>query len=54
MEEGIATQEAKEILTDSQRLESMCGEFKAYHYEIVARLETDEGAAREQVVFDEH
>ena len=35
-------------------LESMCSEFKAYHYEIVATLETDEEAAREQVVFDEH
>ena len=35
-------------------LESMCSEFKAYHYEIVASLETDEEAAREQVVFNEH
>ena len=63
MEERIATLEAKEPLTDSHRqavmriskmLESMCSEFKAYHYEIVASLETDEDAAREQVVFDEH
>ena len=35
-------------------LETMCSEFKAYHYEIVAGLETDEAAARGQVVFDEH
>ena len=63
MEQRIATLEAKVILTDSHRqsvvriskmLESMCSEFKAYHYEIVASLETDEEAAREQVVFDEH
>ena len=63
MEGRIATLEAKEPLTDSHRqavlriskmLESMCSEFKAYHYEIVASLETDEEAAREQVVFDEH
>ena len=32
----------------------MCDEFKAYHYEIVAGLETNKAAAQEQVVFDEH
>ena len=32
----------------------MCGRFKAYHYEIVAGLETDEEAAQEQLVFNEH
>ena len=63
MEERIATLEAKEALTDSHRqsvmqnskmLQSMYSEFKVYHYEIVASLETDEEAAREQVVFDNH
>ena len=32
----------------------VCSEFKAYHYEIMAGLEMDEAAAREQMVFDEH
>ena len=63
MEERTATLEMKEVLTDSHRqsvmqiskmLESMCSEFKAYHYKIVTRLETDKEAAREQVVSDEH
>ena len=35
-------------------LQTTCGKFKAYHYEIVASLETDEGARQEQVLFDEH
>ena len=35
-------------------LKSMCSGFKTYHYEIVASLETDDEAAHEQVVFDEH
>ena len=35
-------------------LESMCNEFKAYHYEIVDSLNTYKEAAQEQVVFDEH
>ena len=35
-------------------LESMCGEFKAYHYDIVDSLDSDEEAARKQAVFDEH
>ena len=42
------------VVRISKMLESMCSEFKAYHYEIVVSLETDEEAAREQVVFDEH
>ena len=63
MEDRIVALEAKDVLTDahkqsvmriSKMLETMCSEFKAYHYEIVAGLETDEAAAREQVVFDEH
>ena len=64
MEERIATLETKEVVTDlhkqsvmriSKMLESICSEFKAYHYEIVDSLiETGEEAAREQVVFDEH
>ena len=58
MEERIATLEMKELLTDSRgqsvmriskMLESMCSEFKAYPYKIVASLETDEEAAHEQV-----
>ena len=32
----------------------MCCEFKAYHYEIVAGLETNETAVREQLVLNEH
>ena len=32
----------------------MRSEFEAYHYEIMAGLESDKEAAREQVVFDEH
>ena len=40
--------------TSLKMLESMCSEFKAYHYEIVDRLETDEDAKREQEYFDEH
>ena len=35
-------------------LATMCGEFKAYHCLIVAGLETDETAVREQLVLDEH
>ena len=35
-------------------LESMCSEFQAYHYDIVDSIESDEEAAREQTVFDEH
>ena len=63
MEERVTVLEAKEALTDLHKqsvmrirkmLESMCSEFKAYHYEIVASLETDKEAARELVVFDEH
>ena len=38
----------------SKMLESMCSEFQAYHYDIVDSIESDEEAAREQVVFDEH
>ena len=35
-------------------LNSLCAEFKAYHYDIVGSLVSDEEAAREVVVFDEH
>ena len=35
-------------------LETMCSEFKAYHYKIVAGLELDERVTHELVVFDEH
>ena len=35
-------------------LETVCSEFKAYHYEIVAGLESDEEVALQQVVFDKH
>ena len=38
----------------SKMLETMCSEFKAYYYEIVAGLESDKEVAQEQVVFDEH
>ena len=31
----------------------MCSEFKAYDYEIVVSLETDEDARQEQLFFDE-
>ena len=32
----------------------MCSEFKAYHYEIVASVESDKVTLQEQVFFDEH
>ena len=35
-------------------LKIVCSEFKKYHHEIVACLESDEEVAQEQVVFDEH
>ena len=63
MERQIVALEGKELLTESHRqtalriskmLESMCSEFQAYHYEIVDNIETDEDAALEQLVFDEH
>ena len=63
MEDRIVALEGKDGLTDthnnsvmriSKMLETMCSEFKAYYYKIVAGLETDKAAAREQVVFDEH
>ena len=63
MEVQFVALEAKDVLTDSHRksvmwiskmLETMCSKFKAYYYEIVADLESDEEAAQEQVVFDEH
>ena len=38
----------------SKMLEMMCNEFKAYHYEVVDGLESDEETAQEQVVFDKH
>ena len=62
-ERQIATSEGRDVLTESQRqtvlriskmLESMCSEFKTYHYEIVDSLESDEEATREQEVLDEH
>ena len=63
MEERITTLEMKKVLTDlhkqsvmrvSKMLESMCSEFKAYHYKIVAGLETDEEVSHERVVCVEH
>ena len=54
MEERIAALEKHDVLTDahkqsvmriSKMLETMCGEFKVYHYEIVASIESDEVAA---------
>ena len=63
MEERIVALEARDILTDSHRqavihiskmLETMCTEFKAYHYEIVAGLELGEATRQEQTFFDEH
>ena len=54
MEDRIMALEGKDVLTDahkqsvmriSKMLETICSEFKAYHYEIVAGLETDEAAA---------
>ena len=59
----IATLEGGKVLTESQRqtvlriskmLESMCSEFKTYHYEIVDGLESDEDATREQEMLDQH
>ena len=50
MEERIVALEAKEVLTDWHQqvvihigkiLERMCSEFKAYHDEIVASIESD-------------
>ena len=63
MGDQIATLEVKEALTELQKqtvlrlskmLESMCEEFKAYHYEIIDSLETEEGATQEQAMLDEH
>ena len=63
MEKQIVTLETKDVLTDSHRqavmriskmLETMCSEFKAYQYKIVAGLESDEEVTCEQVVFDKH
>ena len=63
MEDRIVTLERKDVLTNthkqsvmriSKMLETMCNEFKANHYEIVAGLEMDEAAAQEHVVVDEH
>ena len=57
----IATLEGRDVLTESQRqtvlwiskmLESMCGEFKIYHYKIVDSLESDEDATLKQEVLD--
>ena len=53
MEERIAALLANDVLTDSHRLsvisiskllETMCSKFKAYPYEIVASIESDEAA----------
>ena len=60
MEEQIVSLQEKDMMTDSHRqsvmqiskmLETMCSKFKAYHYKIVASLESDEEAAREQVIY---
>ena len=53
IEERIAVLEKHDALTDahkqsvmriSKMLETMCGEFKVYHYEIVAGIESDKAA----------
>ena len=63
MEERIVALEAKNVLTDSHQqsviriskmLETMCCEFKAYHYEIVVSLESDEAKGQEEGFYDEH
>ena len=63
MEDRIVVLEGNEVLTGahkqslmriSKMLETMCSEFKAYHYEIVAGREMDKEALRAQLVFDEH
>ena len=57
--------EGKEVLREAHRhtctslqiskmLESMSSEFQMYHYEIADRTKSDEGAAQEQEVLDEH
>ena len=60
---NMEERETKNVLTELHRqavmrirkmLETMCSEFKGYHYEIVAGLELDEETAQEQVVVDEH
>ena len=35
-------------------LETMCSEFKDYHYEVVASIESDKAARQEQMFFDKH
>ena len=35
-------------------IKTMCSEFKANHYKIVAGLESDEEVTQQQVVFNEH
>ena len=63
MEERIIKLEVKHVLTESHQqlvirinkmLETMCSEFKAYHYEIMVSLKTNEAAKQEQVYFVEH
>ena len=63
IEERIVALEAKYAPTESRRqfftriskmLVTMCSEFKAYCYEILASLETDEAARQQEVFFDEH
>ena len=63
MKGQIVALEGKDVLIETQRqavlriskmLESMCCEFKAYHYDIDDSLDSDEEPAREQTVFDEH
>ena len=63
MKDHIVVLQGKDVLTNthkqsvmciSKMLETMCSEFRAYHYEIVAGLETDEEAVKEQVAFDKH
>ena len=35
-------------------LETIYGELKAYHYEIIASVESDEAATQEHVFFNKH
>ena len=60
LEDRIVALKAKEVLTDyhrqsvvriSKMLKTMCGEFKGYHYDIVANPESHEAARQGQVFF---
>ena len=63
LEVRIAGFEAKEewtepdgqsVLRISRMLENLCGEFKEYHFVVVAGIESEQDLGLEQVVFNEH